>query len=421
MRLTRSAGSKSVCLIVQGPYDVDPRVRRKAEALAAAGYSVDVLALRAPDGPRTFILNGVHVETLSLGKKRGTLARYAFEYLAFLLWASLRVHVLTWRKRYAVIDVNTLPDVLVFAPLFARWMGAALVLDMHEITPEFYMSKYGVSSSSSVVRLLTWLERRSVEFADHVITINEPILDLLVGRGLKREKATVVMNAADEARFAPPPAVAGVGDRAGATFVMIYHGTLTRLYGLDLAIEAFSIADRDMPGAQLWILGSGTESDALARLAEERGLRSKVRIIGQVPAADIPAWLRQADAGILPIRSDVFLEFASPNKLPEYIVTGKPVIVSRLRAIRHYFGEDALAFAVPNDPADLARQMIRLCRDPELRSELARTAAVQYACISWEVMKERYLGLISRLASADEGRDLAVEMGAPPSSGEPQE
>jgi glycosyltransferase involved in cell wall biosynthesis len=249
-----------------------------------------------------------------------------------------------------------------------------------------------------------------------VITINEPILELLVSRGLKREKATVIMNAADETRFAHPAAPTGVADRAGAAFVMIYHGTLTRIYGLDLAIEAFSIAEKEMPGAQLWILGPGTERDALARLAEQRGLRSKVRIIGLVPAAEIPAWLQQADAGILPIRSDVFLEFAFPNKLPEYIVTGKPVIVSRLGAIRHYFGDDALAYAMPNDPTDLARQMIRLYRDPALRSVLAGTAAAQYACIRWDVMKERYLALVSRLAPADEDRRLATEMGAPSSS-----
>jgi glycosyltransferase involved in cell wall biosynthesis len=194
---------------------------------------------------------------------------------------------------------------------------------------------------------------------------------------------------------------------------MIYHGTLTRIYGLDLAIEAFSIAEKEMPGAQLWILGSGPERDGLARLAEERGLESKVRIIGQVPAAEVPAWLQQADAGILPIRSDVFLEFAFPNKLPEYIVTGKPVIVSRLRTIRHYFGENALAYAAPNDPADLALQMVRLYRDPELRAALAGTAATEYACMRWDVMKERYLALVGRLASPGEGCLVATEMGAP--------
>ncbi len=181
---------KSICLLVQSVYDSDPRVRRKAEALAAAGYVVDVLALSPQDGRKTYTLNGVNVHTISLGKKRGSLARYFFEYAAFFAWAFVRVPLQMRRRHYAVVDVNTLPDFLVFAPMLARWMGAKIVLDMHEITPEFYMSKYGIARSSWVVRLLTYLERISFTFADQVITINEPIEDLLVVRGLARSKST---------------------------------------------------------------------------------------------------------------------------------------------------------------------------------------------------------------------------------------
>src|SRR5688572_18223875 len=134
----------SICILNQNFYDFDARVRRKAEALVAAGYAVDVLALRMSPERKTYVLNGVNVYTLPLGKKRASLLRYAFEYLAFFLWALVRVPLMMRRRRYAVIDVNTLPDFLVFAPVIARWMGAKILLDMHEITPEFYMSKYGL-------------------------------------------------------------------------------------------------------------------------------------------------------------------------------------------------------------------------------------------------------------------------------------
>src|SRR5689334_18648938 len=111
---------KSVCMLVQNYYDLDVRVRRKAEALVAAGYSVDVLALRSSNQPATYTLNGVRVQTISLGKLRGSLARYIFEYAAFLLWCFWRLTLDMPRKRYAAIDVNTLPDFLVFAALSAR-------------------------------------------------------------------------------------------------------------------------------------------------------------------------------------------------------------------------------------------------------------------------------------------------------------
>src|SRR5439155_16151972 len=137
-----------------------------------------------------------NVRTISLGKKRGSLPRYIFEYAAFFLWAFVRVPLQMRRRQYAVIDVNTLPDFLIFAPVLARLMGARLVLDMHEITPEFYMSKYGIAEHHWMVRLMKWIEKRSIDFADHVITINEPIQELLIGRGLPSSKSTVVMNSA---------------------------------------------------------------------------------------------------------------------------------------------------------------------------------------------------------------------------------
>jgi glycosyltransferase involved in cell wall biosynthesis len=408
---------KSVCLVVQNVYDFDPRVRRKAEALVAAGYSVDVLALRPSDGRKTYLLNGVNVRTFSLAKRRGSLMRYFYEYVAFFLWAAFRVPFQMVRRRYAVIDVNSLPDFLIFAPLVARWMGARLILDLHEITPEFYMSKYGIGEKAWTIRLLAWLEKISVRFADRVITINEPIEDLLAGRGLKRSKSTVIMNAVDEARFdASSKTSASVAARDPDKFVMMYHGTLTNIYGLDIAVEALALAHQEMPGAELWILGAGTEKDALAELAQKLGVASKVRLVGQVPAPEIPGWLKQCDVGMLPIRRDVFLDFAFPNKLPEFIITGTPVIISRLKAIRHYFSDEALTFFEPNDPADLAKQMVRVYRDPELRTRQALKAREEYAPIRWDIMRQRYLVLIAGLIGVPAPRAMEESRAARASS-----
>jgi glycosyltransferase involved in cell wall biosynthesis len=409
------AAMTSVCILDQTLYEFDARVKRKAEALVAAGYSVDVLALRRPGGKKTFTLNGVTVYTLPLEKKRASVLRYVFEYAAFFLWAFVKVPLLMRRRKYAVVDVNTLPDFLIFAPAIARWMGARLILDMHEITPEFYMSKYGIPGDSWLVRLMTFQERISMAFADHVITITEPIQDLLVSRGLPRSKSTIIMNAADEARFQPDPAATGA---TGApvdleTFAMMYHGTLTRTYGLDIAIDAFSLAHAEMPAAELWILGFGPDEDHLKELIQRRGLASKVRMLGPVPSTEVPGWLRRCDAGILPMRRDVFLDYAFPNKLSEFIITGKAVLVSRLKTIRRYFSEGALAYFEPNDAADLARQMVRLYRDRGLRTRLAARARQEYAPIRWDVMKARYLRLVE--AVIDSGRRTTE----PPAASEP--
>ena len=262
------------------------------------------------------------------------------------------------------------------------------------------MSKYGIAQQSWVVRLMEYLEKISFDFADHVITINEPIEDLLEKRGLARTKSTVITNSVDEARFSSFSRSSAAVDAAAvpATFVMMYHGTITGIYGLDIAIEAFALAQKEMPGAQFWILGNeGRDSDWLESLVQQRGLASKVRLFGVVPPSEIPAWLNKCDVGILPMRRDALLEFATPNKLSEFIIMGKAVAISRLKTIRHYFSEDALAYFEPNNPADLAKQMVRLYQDSELRDRLAAQAKEEYAPIRWDVMKQRYLRLIENM------------------------
>jgi glycosyltransferase involved in cell wall biosynthesis len=393
---------KSVCFVVQSVYEFDPRVRRKAEALVAAGYSVDALALRASPGgqgtgKKSCSLNGVNVRTVSLSKKGGFLARFFFEYGAFFLWVFVRVHLQMLRRRYALIDVNSLPDLLIFAPVLAKWMGAKLVLDMHEVTPEFCVSVYRIAENSWMVPVLKFLEKISFDFADHVITANEPREDLLVHRGLPRSKSTVIMNSVDEGRFSCSSPSTPPWPRDPQKFVMMYHGTVHYIYGLDIAIEAFASVRTEMSGAEMWIVGPGKAKSRLTDLAQKRGLGSKVRLHEQIPMAQIPTWVSQCDIGIVPIRRDVFLDLAAPNKLSEYIVMGKSVIVSRLKAIRHYFSEEALAYFEPNNPEDLAKQMVRLYRDSGLRARLAARATEEYAPICWDVMKQRYLRLIDSL------------------------
>jgi glycosyltransferase involved in cell wall biosynthesis len=240
-----------------------------------------------------------------------------------------------------------------------------------------------------------------MRFADYVITINDPVQRLLEGRGLLPGGSTVIMNSVDESLFQEGAKVASPPDPSAgkAKFVMMYHGTLTRIYGLDIALEAFAQAHADMPGAEFWILGKGPEERALRDQVRRLGLDDKVRFIGPVLPQEVPAWLRRSDAGVLATRQDVFLDLSFSNKLSEYIIMDKPVIASRIRTVRHYFSEEALAFFEPGNPADLARQMARLYRDHPLRGQFACQAAREYKPICWEVMKKRYLVLMAKLTS----------------------
>ncbi len=389
---------KSICILLQNHYEIDVRVRRKAEALVAAGYRVDVFALHsAYSKGREYIVDGVNVHVIELGKNRGSLLRYLFEYVYFLLWAFFKVGRLMGTRRYSVIDANNLPDFLVFAAALGKWRGAKVVLDMHEITPEFYISKYGMNPDSLIIKVLEIVEQLSLRFADAVININHPIEDVLVERGMAREKSTIVMNAVDEQFFANAAKADTAPVPSDASFVMMYHGTINRIYGLDIAVEAFSKVHAQMPGAELWIVGTGSEKDDLAAQIKNLGMESKVKLLGRVLPQEIPRLLKRCDLGVLSTRQDVFLDLSFSNKLSEYIIMGKAVIASRLRTMNFYFSDQALAYFEPNNSSDLADQMLKMYRNPAHRAELAEQARKEFVPLRWEVMRDRYLKLIANL------------------------
>jgi glycosyltransferase involved in cell wall biosynthesis len=302
---------------------------------------------------------------------------------------------LTARKRYKVIDINTLPDFLVFAALIPKMMGAKVLLDMHEIMPEFYMSKYGVEYDHWIIRLIRWQEKISMKFADYVLTINKPIQELLESRGLPLNKSDIIMNSTNEDLFN----VINLKDshRVNNKFIMMYHGTLTYIYGLDIALAAFAKVHVKIPKAEFWIIGDGPERENLERFTQQSDLKDKVKFFGVIPQDEVPKRVWQCDAGVLATRQDAFLDLSFSNKLSEYITLGKPVIVSRLKTIRSYFSEQALAYFEPHDTSDLAEKMVEIYHKSELRQELIDQAKLEFRPIRWDIMRRRHLKVIEIL------------------------
>ena len=113
-------------------------MKREAEALLDHGYDVHVLCLRKDGEPAREIVNSVKVRRLPVGHRRGTIGRYLLEYNAFFALPTLGLTKLHARHRLHAVQVNTMPDYLVFATLLPRLGGAKVVLHMHEPMPELF-------------------------------------------------------------------------------------------------------------------------------------------------------------------------------------------------------------------------------------------------------------------------------------------
>lgn len=129
---------------------------------------------------------------------------------------------------------------------------------------------------------------------------------------------------------------------------------------------------------------------------------------GHLPWADTIAELRQATIGVVGVVPDGYGQLLLPAKLLEYAHVGVPVVCSRLPAIEAYFGPDALAYATPGDPANMAMQIDRLLRDPEAARRQAHRAAETAERLASKPMRLDYLSALGLKAKAEDDAQSGV-------------
>ncbi len=372
-------------------YESDNRVMRYAETLATRGDCVDVIALRRSDDESDCVLNGVNVMKIQtrIRDEKGKSA-YLFRVLGFLmrsmrLLASRGVH-------YDLIHVHSVPDFLVFATWIQKLGGTKIVLDIHDILPEFYASKFAVGPSSLVFRALLVVEWASARMADHVIVANDIWRDRLVSRSVRAEKCTAILNYPDRSIF----------DRKGrirddGRFVILYPGTLGWHQGLDIAIRAFAGITPQAPHAEFHIYGAGGEKQKLLELVRELGLERRVFIHEMVTLREVARIMEDADLGIVPKRGDSFGNEAFSTKTLEFMSLGVPLIVAATAIDRHYFDDSVVRFFRCGDQDELSLAMLEMINDAQLRKRLAQAGLEFAGRNDWEKKKQIYLDLVDGL------------------------
>lgn len=383
-----------ICTVAYAFHDSDSRIMRYTHALTARGDVVDVIALRESGRPPVFVSEGVKVIGVQ-PREVNEQSRFAY-FLRIVLFFLRTMAILSWRHvraRYDIIHVHSVPDFLVFTAWLPKLMGARIILDIHDLLPELYASKFAMDRKSITYRLLLAVERISIKFVDHLITANDLWHEKLVERSVARGRATSLMNYPDLEVFTPCGRT-----RDDDRFVMIYPGSLNWHQGLDIALRAFAMIKDQVPSSEFHIYGTGPALNDLIALARELGLESRVRFAGMLPLREIARVIENADLGVVPKRKNAFGNEAFSTKTLEFMAMGVPVLVSDTKIDTYYFDQSVVRFFRGESIEDLAKQMLELIKDRAAREQLRRAGLMFVQTNSWASKKQEYLDLIDALA-----------------------
>lgn len=382
-----------ICMLAYTFYESDNRVMRYAEALARQGHQVDAVTLLGEGHPKYETMHGVEVCRIQrrvLDEARPYV--YARKLLTFLCRAAWFLAQRSVKTPYDLVHVHNIPDFLVFAALIPKLRGAKIILDIHDLVPEFYASKFREARHALTVRFLKRVEKMSIAFSDFVLIANDIWRERLCGRSVHRDKVLTMLNYPDETIFSRRPPKSSNG-----TFVVIYPGSLSWHQGLDVAIKAFALLRDRLPQAELHIYGDGHEKPKLRQLVEGLGLQNHVLFHTILTLRDIKDVIAQADLGLVPKRKDSFGDEAFSTKILEFMAIGVPVVASDTTIDKLYFDDTKLCFFTSGDPQSLADSIVKVHDDVAYREKLLKNAFAYVASNNWGVKQGAYLQLVERL------------------------
>jgi glycosyltransferase involved in cell wall biosynthesis len=394
MNSSRRESSRRICIVRQNDL-YEPPIRREAEALAAAGYDVEVICMRGEGAPRRETVKGVDITRLPTSLGKTSKLRYVFDYGRFFAMTTCVLIARHLRRRYVAVQVNTMPDFLVFAAALPKVFGSRVVAYMHEPSPELAETVFG---PSRIPRVLAAIEQAALRFADHAFTVTDELKARYVERGAAANRITVILNGPDPRSRLDGwrPSDGAVDDR----FTVICHGSIEERYGQDTILAAAALLRDELPHLEVVLLGRGKHVDAITSQIESQDLGDVVRVEGWVSEWRLNDLLHTADVGIVAQKASAYSHLVHTNKMVDYWIFGLPVIATRLRATSALYDDSVIEYYEPGDPDDLARAIKRLHDDTIRRAELAANGRRSLERWGWPVQQKKYLAVYDELLSS---------------------
>lgn len=231
------------------------------------------------------------------------------------------------------------PDAVAVAAL-ARLSGTPYIAKVHGTDVNSYTRE----------PLRRWQIRWALDGARRVVAVSQALATRLAEIGVNAQRTTVLYNGVDLARFSPGHGAQArrAQGYAGDDQLLLFVGNLKPDKGCVEMLEAFAGLAAIKPRLHLAFVGDGAMRQVLQARAAELKLNARVRFVGRLGHAELPAWYRAASLLCLPSHAE-----GTPNVVLEAMACGTPVVATQVGGIAEVLPHFAGLMVPPHDATAL--------------------------------------------------------------------
>ncbi len=210
--------------------------------------------------------------------------------------------------------------------------------------------------------------------SDHIFVQSEQMKKDIQAEGILLNKMTVIPMGFDADQYAAERSTDEAHDN-GHTPIIVYLGTLMKLRRIDFMIRTFAILLKDIPNAQLYLVGAGEtdeDIDFLKREAEDLGILDAVAFTGFLERQKALSIVKKADVCVSPFYPTPILNSTSPTKLIEYMALAKAVVANDHPEQRRVIESSGGGLCVPYREDKFADAILYLLKHPDINKKMGQ-------------------------------------------------
>ena len=404
-----------ICMVVDGSYPNDIRVRKEAEALVNSGKKVLVVCPSKINDLKEEIINGVSV--YRIGKNYSHFKKGIFDIVesVFNVNPFFYFNIKKVFKKYQIdfLHVHDLP-LAGTCYLFKSKVKKNLILDLHENYPEA-LKTWFLWKKNHFIRLknkifmdpVRWSkkEKKYCEKYDKVICVVDEMKEKLASKFKIDVNKMLVVSNHEEKSFIDnftKNTTQKIIDKD--TFSITYIGGFGPHRGLDTAINGMSTIVKSIPNAMLFLIGKGSKDaeNQLKEIVKENKVENYVKFVGYRPFKEVSAIMSASSINIIPHNADEHTNNTIPHKLFQIMLSNSMLLVSSCKPLKRIVEKyDAGLVFEAGNPQDFSDKVIEVFTNFDkiaYKKENAFTAVMEKG-ENWDTESLKLIQLYDKLES----------------------